>query len=117
MNKTQKKWKSKKEDISAWLFFFLEIVNLQASKALTILEGASIEYVLSPKQLALWNWALSLESKEFSRKDAVASLQFSSRTVEASIKKLAIKIKGCFSLFLLAKLYQSINSVSSFLTK
>ena len=44
---------------------------------------------LSPKQLALWNWALSLESKEFSRKDAVASLQFSSRTVEASIKKLA----------------------------
>ena len=38
---------------------------------------------------SLWNWALSLESKEFSRKDAVASLQFSSRTVEASIKKLA----------------------------
>ena len=89
LNKTQKKWKSKKEDISAWLFFFLEIVNLQASKALTILEGESIEYVLSPKQLELWNWALSLESKEFSRKDAITSLQFSPRTVEASIKKLA----------------------------
>lgn len=88
LNKTQKTWKSENEDISQWLLFFLKIVNGQAKKALDILKGETIEHLLSEKQLALWNWALSLESKEFSRKDAIEAMQFPARTVEAIIKKL-----------------------------
>jgi hypothetical protein len=34
-----------------------------------------IEYLLSEKQLALWNWA-NKNVLEFSRKDAVAALEF-----------------------------------------
>ncbi len=88
LNKTQKTWKTDNEDISTWLIFFLKIVNGQASKALDILKGETIEHLLSEKQLELWNWALSLEKKEFSRKDAIEALGFPPRTVESIIKKL-----------------------------
>jgi Fic family protein len=88
LNKTQRTWKSEKEDISEWLIFFLKIVNLQAEQALKILQGETIEYLLSEKQLALWEWAQSLPSKEFSRKDAIEATEFPARTVESIIKKL-----------------------------
>lgn len=88
LNKTQRTWKSKKEDISQWLIFFLKIVNGQSQKALKILQGETIEHLLSEKQLALWQWAQSLPSKKFARKDAIEALEFPARTVEAIIKKL-----------------------------
>lgn len=88
LNKTQRTWKSKKEDISQWLIFFLKIVNGQSQKALKILQGETIEHLLSEKQLALWQWAQSLSKKEFARKDAIEALGFPPRTVEAIIKKL-----------------------------
>ena len=46
------------------------------------------EYLLSPKQLSLWQWAVQNGSFEFSRKDAVEALGFPERTVESIIKKL-----------------------------
>lgn len=52
-----------------------------------LIESGNIENLLSPKQLALWRWILQHRA-EFSRKDAVAALNFPARTVEASIKKL-----------------------------
>ena len=68
LNKTQKTRKSENEDISSWLLFFLKIVNGQAEKSLDILKGETIEHLLSEKQLELWNWVLSLDKKEFSRR-------------------------------------------------
>jgi Fic family protein len=88
LNKTQKTWKTENEDISSWLLFFLKIVGGQAQKALDILKGETIEHLLSEKQLELWNWALSLDKKEFSRKDAIEAMGFPARTVESIIKKL-----------------------------
>lgn len=87
LNKTQSSWKTEKENITPWLIFFLNIVKLQAHQALRILD-ADIEYLLSPKQLLLWQWALQNSTKEFSRKDIVEALDFAERTAEASIKKL-----------------------------
>ena len=55
---------------------------------LDILKGETIEHLLSEKQLELWNWILSLDKKEFSRKDAIEATGFPARTVEAIIKKL-----------------------------
>ena len=49
LSKTQKTWKSKNEDISDWLIFFLRIVNNQAQKALKILQSETIEHLLSEK--------------------------------------------------------------------
>lgn len=88
LNKVQQSWKKDQENIAPWLLFFLNVVRLQAKQALLLLESDDIEYLLSPKQLALWQWALQLDSLEFSRKDAVAALGFPERTVESIIKKL-----------------------------
>lgn len=88
LNKAQRSWKSKREDIFEWLIFFLKIVNAQSQKALKILQGETIEHLLSEKQLALWQWAQTLPHKEFTRKDAIAALDFPARTAEAIIKKL-----------------------------
>ncbi len=88
LNKTQKTWKSKKENVSEWLLFFLRIVQAQALQALRILEGESIDHLLSQKQLRLWQWAAAAPGVEFSRKGAIDALGFPTRTVESIIKKL-----------------------------
>lgn len=87
LNKTQVSWKTEIEDITAWLKFFLNVVKLQSIKALQIIEEDKIEYLLSEKQLILWNW-INEENKEFSRKDAVYATGFPERTAESIIKKL-----------------------------
>lgn len=87
LNKTQNTWKTEKEDISSWLLFFLDVFHRQSTKALRIIQGDSVESLLSEKQLALWIWA-NERGNTFSRKDAVAALGFPERTVEYSIHKL-----------------------------
>lgn len=88
LNKAQSSWKSDSEDISAWLIYFLGIVQGQAAQALALVRRDTIEALLSPKQLALWQWAQTRNTAEFARKDAVDALAFAPRTVEAIIKKL-----------------------------
>jgi len=70
------------------LLFFIKVIQEQAQTALKILEGDNIEYLLSEKQLMLWQWASNLQSKEFSRKNAIEELKLPPRTVESIIKKL-----------------------------
>lgn len=88
LNRAQSSWKSKKEDITTWLRYFLEIIRGQATQALAIIEADKIEYLLSEKQLALWQWAQNRNTAEFSRKDAIEALRFPPRTIEAIIKRL-----------------------------
>lgn len=88
LNKSQASWKSKKEDVSVWVLYFLNILREQARQALKILEGDDIDYLLSEKQLELWRWANQRGDKTFSRKEAIDALGYPPRTVEACIKKL-----------------------------
>lgn len=88
LSQAQSSWKTRKEDVTPWLRFFLEIVRAQATQALAIIEGDRIEHLLSEKQLALWQWVQSRNTPEFGRKDAVEALHFPPRTVEAIIKRL-----------------------------
>lgn len=88
LNKAQSSWKSGKEDISAWILYFLKILREQARQALKILEGDNIDYLLSEKQLALWHFVNQQPDKIFTRKEAIDALGFPPRTVEACIKKL-----------------------------
>lgn len=60
LNKAQSSWKSKKEDISSWIGYFLEIIRRLATKALAITQGDQIEHMLSVIQQALWQWAQSI---------------------------------------------------------
>ena len=88
LNKAQSSWKTKKEDISVWVLYFLNILREQAKQALKRLEGDDIDYLLSEKQLDLWRWVNQRPEKTFSRKDAINALGFPPRTIEACIKKL-----------------------------
>lgn len=88
LNKTQSSWKTDHENIYPWMTYFLEIVKAQASAALAIIQEDQTEYLLSEKQLALWQWAQVRGELTFSRKDAVEALGFPPRTIEAIIKKL-----------------------------
>ena len=56
LNKSQKTWKTDKEDISPWLLFFLNILLKQTQMAIGLLSKESIENLLSGKQLAVWNY-------------------------------------------------------------
>ncbi|MCH9638694.1 MAG: Fic family protein [Betaproteobacteria bacterium] len=86
LNKTQKTWKSDKEDLSPWLLFIFNIFHQQALEAQIVLESDQFEYLLSEKQLELWQWAKQKET--FSRKTAIDELGFAARTVEDITKKL-----------------------------
>ncbi len=88
LSKTQRTWKSKAEDMTPWLTYIFDIFRRQARAAQMILESDQFEYLLSEKQLALWNWAQRLAGGEFSRGDAIAALGFAPKTVEQIIKKL-----------------------------
>jgi len=56
LNKSQKTWKTNKEDISPWLLFFLTILLKQSQMAIRLLNKESIENLLSEKQLSVWNY-------------------------------------------------------------
>lgn len=86
LNKTQRTWKTKSEELTPWFLFFLKTIQHQACQALRLIEEDSVEHLLSEKQLLLWHWAMKQAS--FSRRDAVQALGFPERTVEAIIKKL-----------------------------
>ncbi|MGQ0527217.1 MAG: Fic family protein [Alphaproteobacteria bacterium] len=88
LNKAQRTWKNESEDVTPWLLYIFDVFLRQAREAQRILESDQFEYLLSEKQLALWNWAQSLGGKEFNRGDAINALGFAPRTVEQIIKKL-----------------------------
>jgi Fic family protein len=87
LNKTQRTWKTKYEDMSPWLLYLFDIFLKQARAAQYILESDQFEYLLSEKQLAFWKWVRSLGSKEFNRGDAINALGFPPRTTEQIMKK------------------------------
>lgn len=88
LNKAQASWKSTKEDIFPWMAFFLDIVKAQADSAFALIQQDQSEFLLSEKQLGLWQWARTRAEPVFTRKDAIEGLGFAPRTVEAAIKKL-----------------------------
>ena len=60
LRQSQKTFKTETEDISAWLEFFLNVLLAQAKEAITLLSKENIEKLLSPKQLAVWVFLLTV---------------------------------------------------------
>jgi Fic family protein len=88
LNRAQGSWKSRTEDVTPWLSYFLSILKAQADQAITLIESDNIEALLSEKQLTLWQWAQARNEPTFGRKDAIEALEFPARTVESIIRKL-----------------------------
>jgi len=56
LHQSQKTFKSKKPDIIPWLNFFLTVLLQQSQMAIGLLTAENIETLLSPKQLAVWEY-------------------------------------------------------------
>jgi len=75
LRRSQKTIKKKKEDITPWLHFFLDIVLEQSKQAIELLSKENIEKLLSLKQLAVWNYLNTVDEAspaEISKKAKVA---------------------------------------------
>ena len=60
LRQSQKTFKKETEDISPWLEFFLNISLAQAKEAIALLSKENVEKLLSPKQLLVWQYLLTL---------------------------------------------------------
>lgn len=56
LRKSQKTFKTDKEDINPWLDFFLTILLKQSQMAISLITAENIESLLSPRQLAVWEF-------------------------------------------------------------
>ncbi len=62
LRKSQKTFKTKVEDITPWLDFFLSIFFKQSKMALDLLSKETIEKILSHKQLLVWQYLQKVET-------------------------------------------------------
>lgn len=60
LRQSQKTFGTEAEDITAWLEFFLNVSLTQAKEAITLLSKESIEKLLSPNQLLVWQYLLTI---------------------------------------------------------
>jgi Fic family protein len=56
LRRSQNRFGKKKEDVFPWLNYFLDIVLKQSEMATQLLGSEDVEKLLSPKQLAVWNY-------------------------------------------------------------
>lgn len=54
LRKSQKTFKNKKDNITDWLNFFLDIILAQSKQAINLIYSENLESILSNKQLAVW---------------------------------------------------------------
>lgn len=83
---SQKTFKSKNEDITEWLNFFLTILLTQSQMAINLITEENIEVLLSPKQLAVWQYLQ--EVNDASPNDIVKNVRIARITVNQVLNKL-----------------------------
>lgn len=75
LRKSQKTFRTKKANVLAWLDFFLAILLKQSQMAIGLITAENIESLLSPKQLAVWEYLQTVEQaspNEIAEKAGVA---------------------------------------------
>ncbi len=86
LRKSQKTLRTTKPEITPWLDFFLTTMYQQSQMAIDLLSKENIEKILSPKQLAVWEFLQTVQEaspSEISKKTKVAL-----PTVAQSLNKL-----------------------------
>ena len=86
LRKSQKTFGGKKEDIIPWLEYFLTVLEKQADMAIDLLSMEKIESILSPKQLLVWNYMLTMD--ESSAGEIVKKTGVLRPTVNQSLDRL-----------------------------
>src|SRR3989338_7386002 len=90
LRKSQKTFRSNKEDISKWLDFFLDIVLQQSKSAIDLLSKENIETILSEKQLSVWQFIQKV--KQATPLDIAKNTNVARPTVNQVLNKL-LKLK------------------------
>lgn len=88
LRKATNTWKTDKENISPWLFYFLEILTNQGSKAMLLTKQKSVENLLSENQFKVYNLFLENNLNLLGRKEIAEKTGISIKTVEAVIGRL-----------------------------
>ena len=87
LRRSQKTIKTKKENITSWLEFFLTMFLKQSEMAVELLSKENIEKLLTPKQMAVWQYLQEIDETatpmEIAKKTKVAQ-----PTVRQSLDKL-----------------------------
>ena len=90
MKKAQKTLDKPKPNIVPWLDFFLSVVYQQSKLAVELLSKENIEKLLSPKQIAVWEYLQTVD--EASPKDISQNAKVALLTVAQALGKL-IRLK------------------------
>ena len=83
---SQQTFKTKNEDINPWLNFCLNILLSQSQMAINLITQENIEILLSPKQLAVWEYLQNVD--EASPTDIVKNVKIARITVNQVLNKL-----------------------------
>jgi len=90
LRQSQNSFGTEKETVIPWLDFFLAVVLKQSQKAIELLTQEDIEKILSPKQLAVWNYLQDVS--EAAPAEIVEKTKVAAPTVYQALTKL-IKLK------------------------
>lgn len=60
LRRSQKTFENADENIMAWLDFFLSMILKQSEMAVSLLESEQVEKLLSPRQLSVWEYLLTV---------------------------------------------------------
>lgn len=87
LRKSAKNWKTDADDnISAWMLFFLQIIEQQGKRAKEITASEDLEKYLSKQQTLIWK--CFLEHSEWSRKEIAEKTNISINSINQSLNKL-----------------------------
>ncbi len=90
LRKSQKTFKTKNDNITDWLSFFLDIILTQSDEAIGLLSSENLETILSNKQLDVWNYLQTVS--EATPKEIVKKTKIARPTVFQILSKL-LKLK------------------------
>lgn len=83
---SQKTFGTKNDNVGTWLNFFLDILLKQAEMAVELLGSENLETILSPKQLKIWEFLLTVEETTPRKIESVTKI--SRPTVNQVLSKL-----------------------------
>lgn len=86
LRKSQNSLRTDNTDISAWLDFFVTILLKQSQMAIDLINTENIETLLSPKQLAVWQYLQSVD--DASPKEIAQQADVARPTVNQVLSKL-----------------------------
>ena len=86
LRKSQKTFGGKREDITPWLLFFLDVLLSQSHRAIDLLTEESLENTLSQKQIAVWEYLQG--APEATQAEIAEQTNIARPTVDQAIRKL-----------------------------